>query len=181
MTEIEVVAVIEKIAKRLAPKYVFGFFEREDIVQEAIIMGLDALDRYDESRPLENFLSVHISNRLKSFLRDNYYRQKPLCSCDKQDCEICVSKLKRIEAQKNIMAPIDLDSVCDEQEQSMRYGDSLYKGLEIKEIRELINKYLPLEYRIDFKKLCEGISIPKPRRDKIKEIIEEILYDYTEE
>lgn len=181
MKEEDVVALIKKIAKRLAPKYIFGFYEREDIEQEAIIMGLDALNRYDESRPLENFLSVHISNRLKSFLRDNYYRQKPACSCDKQDCEICISKLKRIEAQKNIMAPIDLDSVSDEQEKSMRYNDSLYKGVELKEIGALINQHLPLEYRIDFKKMCEGVSIPKPRKDKIKELIEEILYDYTEE
>jgi DNA-directed RNA polymerase specialized sigma24 family protein len=181
MTEKEVVELIKKVAKRLAPKYVFGFFTKEDLEQEAFIMGMDALKRYDSSRPLENFLSVHISNRLKSFLRDNYFRQLPPCECKDNTCSVCESKLKRILSKKNIMAPIDLGSVCDEKENSMKYADFLYKKLEISEIKELVNKYLPLEYRIDFKKMCDGVSIPKPRKDKIKELIEEILHDYTEE
>ena len=34
---------------------------------------MDALNRYDQKRPLENFLSVNLSNRLKNFIRDNHY------------------------------------------------------------------------------------------------------------
>ena len=34
---------------------------------------MEALNRYDEARPLENFLSVNLSNRLKNFVRDNHF------------------------------------------------------------------------------------------------------------
>ena len=45
----------------------------EDIEQEAFIIGAKAIDDYD-GRSLENFLYVHLNNRLKNFKRDNYYR-----------------------------------------------------------------------------------------------------------
>ena len=67
MTEQEVLAVIEKIANRYCHKFKFGYFTAEDIKQEAFIIAVDALDRYDERRPLENFLSSHVKNRLINF------------------------------------------------------------------------------------------------------------------
>ena len=66
---------IMKVAKRLAPKYVFATYEVEDIEQEAFLIGIAGLAKYDKSRPLENFMYIHINNRLKTFKRDNYYRQ----------------------------------------------------------------------------------------------------------
>ena len=67
MTEQEVLIVIEKIANRYCHKFKFGYFTAEDIKQEAFIIAVDALDRYDERRPLENFLSAHVKNRLINF------------------------------------------------------------------------------------------------------------------
>ena len=75
MTEEQVVSTISKISSRLASKYTFPNYEADDISQEAFIIGMEALDRYDGVRPLENFLSIHIKNRLNNFKRDNYYRQ----------------------------------------------------------------------------------------------------------
>ena len=75
MTEAEVLAVINKICDRYAYKFQFGYFEPDDIRQEAFIIAVDALDRYEEGRPLENFLAVHVKNRLNNFKRDKYYRQ----------------------------------------------------------------------------------------------------------
>lgn len=65
---------IIRIAKIHGPKYVFGMHTKEDMVQEAIMMGMDAYGRWDKIRPLENFLCIHISNRLKTFKRDNFFR-----------------------------------------------------------------------------------------------------------
>jgi DNA-directed RNA polymerase specialized sigma24 family protein len=52
-------ATIMKIAKRLAPKYVFSGYDVEDIEQEAFLIGIAGLDKYDTSRPLENFMYTH--------------------------------------------------------------------------------------------------------------------------
>ena len=67
MTEKEVTETITKIANRYAYKFQFGYYTPDDIRQEAFIIAMDALDRYDESRPLENFLAVHVKNRLNNF------------------------------------------------------------------------------------------------------------------
>jgi len=71
MTEQQVIETITKVADRQAAKFRFGYYEVEDMRQEAFIIAMDALDRYDEKRPLENFLAVHVNNRLKNFKRDN--------------------------------------------------------------------------------------------------------------
>ena len=76
MTEKEVTETINKVADRYAYKFQFGFYTPDDIRQEAFIIAMEAMDRYDESRPLENFLAVHVKNRLNNFKRDKYYRQQ---------------------------------------------------------------------------------------------------------
>ena len=73
MTEQEVVSQITKVCDRIAPKYTFYGYTVDDIKQESFMICMDALKRYDENRPLENFLSVNLSNRLKNFVRDNHF------------------------------------------------------------------------------------------------------------
>ena len=76
MTEQEVVDTITLVVDRISPRYTFHGYQLDDIKQEAFILCMDALPRYDESRRLENFLSVHLSNRLKNFVRDNHFMTK---------------------------------------------------------------------------------------------------------
>jgi hypothetical protein len=53
---------------------------------------MDAMDRYDESRPLENFLAVHVKNRLNNFKRDKYYRQQKEDQAKKNEHTITTPK-----------------------------------------------------------------------------------------
>ena len=73
MTEEEVISVIQRVCERSAPRYTFYGYEVKDIIQEANIICIEALERYDEKRPLENFLASNLSNRLKNFVRDNHF------------------------------------------------------------------------------------------------------------
>ena len=52
MSEQEVVDIITKVSERLSNKFTFAFYTTEDIRQEAFIIGMEALERYDESKPL---------------------------------------------------------------------------------------------------------------------------------
>jgi hypothetical protein len=82
MTEEEVTSIINKICNRLAKKFVFGYYDRDDIYQQAFIFGIEGLENYDDGRPLENFLWVHIKNRLCTFKRDQYERlDSPCVNC----------------------------------------------------------------------------------------------------
>lgn len=66
---------ILKVIDIIAPKYVFGFYELEDIKQESYIICLEILPKYDNVRPFENFVSKHLSNRLKDLIRNKYSRK----------------------------------------------------------------------------------------------------------
>ena len=46
------IEVIMKISKRLAPKFTFASYDVEDIQQEAFLIGIAGLEKYDPSRPL---------------------------------------------------------------------------------------------------------------------------------
>ena len=92
------VEVITKVAKRLAPKYVFAGYDVEDIEQEAFLIGVAGLAKYDPSRPLENFMYTHINNRLKTFKRDNFYRM---------DYGSSAQKIQ--DRKKNLLEPVSID------------------------------------------------------------------------
>lgn len=158
MSEQEVVGIIKKVARSLAPKYTFAFYGIDDIEQEAFVMGMEALSRYDPTKPLENFLYTHIGNRLKNFKRDNYYRQDD-------------GNAQKIQnRKKNLLDTTNIDSFG-----SIGDFDDPLESMEIKEAKKLIDSRLPVHLRPDYLRMCEGMSIPKPKRLEIISYIKEIL------
>ena len=120
----EFLAVLDKITKRLAYKFKFGYHSVEDMKQQAAIFALEGLKNYDHKRPLENFLWTHVRNRLFNYKRNNYQRpDKPCLTCpfydasyklsnnqcskftDKKECDLYATWAKRNEAKKNIAKP----------------------------------------------------------------------------
>lgn len=154
MDEQQTLETITRVAKRLAPKYVFGYYGQEDIEQEAILMGYDALKRYDGIRPLENFIYTHINNRLKTFKRDNYYRLNAGSAEPIQ------------QAKKNIMDPISIEKVNPIKE---------YIDDEFKEARSYIDDFLPVCLRKDYLRMCAGVKISKPVKARVLAEIKSIL------
>ena len=167
MTEQEVLAVIEKIANRYCHKFKFGYFTAEDIKQEAFIIAVDALDRYDERRPLENFLSSHVKNRLINFKRDNYCRQQ------KEDADIKWEL--RNNAKKFLMEPLDISNIRDEREKNMRNENDFIEDIFTREMFDLIDSELPVELRSDYLRIKDGVYVPKPRRQQIYDEISKIV------
>ena len=154
----EVIHQIHTVVNRIAPKYTFTGYEVDDIKQEAFIICVDALERYDHNRPLENFLSVHLSNRLKNFVRDNFYT-------------------KNEDDKKKILSPKQLSYEDYVPEESIDNDSSI----DAKEMQKIIDKYLPCDYRSDYLKIISDVYVPKKRRDdvilKIKELLEQHNYE----
>lgn len=158
----EILEIITSIANRLAHKYTFGYLDVDDIKQEAIIMGYEALARYDPGRPLENFIYVHINNRLKTFKRDNYFR-------------INAGTAEPIQqAKKNIMSPVSINSLNPFRE------DSVFDEAHLSEIRDHIDKNLSPQLRKDYLRICAGAKIPKNNRTKVVDALKVILEKYDE-
>lgn len=154
-----IINVITKISKRLAPKYVFAGYDVEDIEQEAFMIGVLGLEKYDPSRPLENFMYTHINNRLKTFKRDNYYRM---------DYGSPAQKIQ--DRKKSLLEPVPLDAIF-----SACYSDHTLEEAHINETLELIDKKLPSHLRRDYLKLQSNSFIPKVRKAQIIEVIEKII------
>lgn len=151
MTEQAVIDQISIVVNRISPKYTFNGYDVDDIKQEAFIICMDALDRYDNKRPLENFLSVHLSNRLKNFVRDNYYT-------------------KDEEHKKKVLKPQYLTA-----DDVIKYDAEYDNKLEAKNMKVIIDKYLPAEHRANYLKMINDIYIPKRKREELMILIKELL------
>jgi DNA-directed RNA polymerase specialized sigma24 family protein len=149
--------MIQQIAKRLANKYVFGYFDVADIEQEAIIFGLEAYDRWDETRPLENFISVHMSNRLKNFKRDNYFRLGLEESSPKRQ--------KSNETKRNLMKPAAIHPFSLFTEESIDNQDSI----------DFLMSQMPPLIKNDFLRMSNGVTITKGRKQAVIDSVKEIL------
>ena len=157
MTEEEVVNQMKTVINRMASRYTFYGYTADDIKQESFIICMDAMDRYDETRSLENFLAVNLSNRLKNFVRDNHYTTS--------------DDAGRI----NVIQPAQLDNenslCCDEE----MYD---YNDIDYGDMVSIINRELSASMRMDYLKMINNVYIAKPRREEIKSTIVSILEDY---
>jgi DNA-directed RNA polymerase specialized sigma24 family protein len=177
-TENEVLEIIDQVSSSLARKYVFGIYAIEDIKQEAFLLSLDAIKKFNGSIPLGVFLRKHLNNRLKDFKRDNSFRIDYKCKkCDifNDTCDSCCRAQQTQDTKKNILSPIDIEVINNEK--STFCEDSLIDTLEMIELVDKINRRLPVEYREDYLRIKENLYVPKGRKEEIERIITEIIED----
>lgn len=195
MTEREVTEIVNNIARRLANNYTFGYNKAEDITQEIWLIAIDGLERYDGKRPLENFLFVHVRNRLSNLKRDKYSRrdipchgcefyrkngpQESKCAAftDRMDCKEFAQWKHRNQLKKELVssnfnmitAEYVPDKVASENEVSIR------------EIKSIIDKKIDITLRPDYLRMQSGVSVPKHRREQVENAIKSIIAEFTPE
>jgi DNA-directed RNA polymerase specialized sigma24 family protein len=186
MTEQEVLDTIEKVARRLAHKFRFGYHDIDDMKQQARMHAIKAMPKYDSSRPLENFLWSCVHNQLFNDKRNKFARpDKPYlpktdgCSAyhDKMECSHYSGWVKRNSAKQNLMQPIELSDVEDEREDRMKLHETPDDIVMTSEIINIIDKNLSIVLRKDWIQMRKGIKVSKPRRIKLQNEILRILHD----
>lgn len=166
MTEEQLMDQINLVVGRIAPKYTFYGYDVNDIKQESFIICVDALERYDPSRPLENFLSVHLSNRLKNFVRDNHF-------------------LKGEDDKRRIVQPGQLvndDTILDRTHYpsstpSQQYSET-HEGMDYTEMASILDRKLPANYRSDYLKIVNDVYVPKKRKEEVLQLVHIILEEH---
>jgi hypothetical protein len=196
-TEEQVLASIEVIVKGLAHKFKFGYHETDDMAQEARYECIKALDKYEpEKGKLETFLWTHTKNRLSNLKRNKYERyDKPCLNCplnaydpdclksdnectaydDKNDCKPYYNWLNRNSAKKNIMSPIGIGQVKDENESNMRQENCPVDKIHSQSIINLLDEKIPVNLRSSWIKMKNDIRLNKPEREKLLSAIREIM------
>lgn len=189
VSEEEFLRVLDNISKRLANKFKFAYHSFEDMKQQAAIFALEGLERYDNSRPLENFLWTHVRNRLFNYKRNNYQRpDKPCLTCeffdklckksqsqclkydDKYGCQLYAAWAKRNENKKNIIQPsyIEDNSIFTE-------NNNAIENIQDQEIINFLDLNIEAEYREAYLKLKHGVKIPKSQLLKLQNYISKLL------
>lgn len=185
ITEEYFISTVKDITDKIAEKFSFGYYDANDIAQESYIEAMNAISRFDPSRgSLASFLSTHLRNRLINLRRNKLTRiQSPCLTCqhcdsdeEKLNCPKYIRWKKRNDAKRSLMESEyndgedfsydDSVSTCDD--------DSLF----IKEMRTIIDRELPVEYRADYCRYITGDKIPKKKLDKMLYIVREILEKY---
>lgn len=191
----EFIEVFNKVTKKLIYKFKFGYHEAEDMKQQAAIFALEALEKYDHKRPLENFLWTHIRNRLFNFKRDKYQRpDKPCLTCplydpklkcstsgcaeysNKLDCDLYQSWINRNERKKNLN---QLTSIANNYDLSSSFD--LINDASNKEIVDLLDANLSYKYREIFLKLRHGEKVASADIKKFAVEAEKILKQNKEQ
>lgn len=172
--------VIERVARMAVKRFSFAPFDRDDLAQEARLEAIKALGKYDEERPLFNFLAVHVHNRICNYLRDHWRRQDSPCRdyCGRGDpCgeggEMCEAHRVWEEIQRG---RADLRSPCglfDDDEELGREGGEA--GAEEAELWAMIDEGLPGPMREDYLKLRAGAPLGAKRKESLLEAIRGIV------
>lgn len=152
--------IIYRKAKELSSSKWIPGYDKEDIEQEAIIIGIKGAYRYNGSIPFDKFIGNHIRNRLITLRRDKYI--KPGCSCGK--CNKC-------KINSSIVSII----MASETEMIEGSSSSFEQDMESKDLLEYLDNFIPAELRDDYLKLLSGVSIQPNKKKKLKEIITEAL------
>lgn len=179
-TEGEVLEALEKAVRILAPSFVFGCYDLEDIKQQARLFGLQGLSKYDPSRPLGGFLYSHIRNRLINFRRDKLRRNDPPCAAchasggcaDGTPCGRYAAWLGRQNAKAGVMCPLDISRVPEDRFQRECSPD---QTMEATELADRIDAELPVALRADYLRMRDGVPVPHSRRQAVMEAIRGII------
>lgn len=185
----EFLKVLDNISKRLGHKFKFGYHSFEDMKQQAAIFALEGLEKYDHSRPLENFLWTHVRNRLFNYKRNHYQRpDKPCLTCpffdksykcsnnqcteftNKKDCELYAAWASRNEAKKNIMQPYGMEAEVPTKNRLDPHHIAADK-----ELIDFLDAKIQTEYRETYLKMKHGLKVPKQDIVKLKSHINDLM------
>lgn len=150
MTQEETLTIMQRVVEKIAPRYVTHGHSVNDMQQEAYIMCMEALPRYDNTRPLENFLSVHVSNRMKNFLRDN----------------VKIKDEKKHKIVKPTQLTHDVIKV---------YEEDFEEKLDFQDMVGIVDENMPAAMRMDYLKMVHDFYVPKQRRLEITGFIQDLL------
>jgi hypothetical protein len=187
---------LDNISKRLGNKFKFGYHSYEDMKQQAAIFALEGLEKYDSSRPLENFLWTHVRNRLFNFKRDNYQRPDlPCANCplydklgknsssnclkytDKTECELYNNWLVRNTNKKNIMKLYGSENLHE----IHKHENDINHNISNQQIFDIIETHIPSQHRELYLKYRYGDKLSKTNQNKIVKIIKQILKDHIDD
>jgi len=151
--------LIDSIAANVSNRRAFPGYAPEDIIQEAWIICLEAIPKYDPSRgPLERYLRVCVTNRLRTLKRDK--ETAP---------ELFLPQFMSPDGDSDYDDALTpkADASCDP-----------YLQLEDKDLVAFIVERLPDDMRNDFLRVLNGYVLGSERCKLLRIEVEDLICRY---
>lgn len=186
-SEAEILSQVKKVATTVSNQISFGYFDKEDIEQEGLIIGISALSLYDFERPLENFLYTSIKNRILNLQRKLLTRTDPPCllchqvinghsgHADGKTCESYRKWYKLNFTKRSLMEPMELE------ERPVVGQDTVGDSAELKDILVRIDTVLPIELRSTYLRMRAGENVSADLKEKVESFVREFLYKESDD
>lgn len=179
-SEAEVLATIEAAVRVLAPQFKIPGFGIDDVLQEGRIFAMEALPRFDSTRPLANFLFTHVRLRLINLVRNQVRRSdSPCSSCrDKLPHEWtnrCKTHEAWVKRNNRKAALMTTTSFANEEATDGTTGDITTEAAETRELLARIDEGLDLELRATYLRMKAGENVPKGMRQRVEIAVREII------
>ena len=187
VSEQEFLETFNRVVNRLIFKFRFGSYESNDLFQEAFLLAVDGMKKYDTKRPLANFLYIHLRNRLYNFKRDNYIRLEVPCTrcplnafrppdccdayVDKMDCSLYEGWINRNILKRNLNNALEYNQVGSINEPHMGYNENIIENINTKELLEIIDNELPFTLRKAYLRMLAGDKVNKKEREEIENFV----------
>lgn len=206
-SEEQALAIIDKVVGQLSKQFKFGYYDVDDLKQEGTILALDVINdgRYDEDRPLENFLRVYIKSRFINLKRNKYFRTAMPChACplydelckkttnqcmgftDKMECDKYNTWFTLNHTKKNLVDCVNIGDIDDENERGMKENFEVEEKFETEQLKDYIDEHLPAEMRADYLKMITNFGakpshqakLTKQRQELIRHTVQELIKEF---
>jgi hypothetical protein len=177
LTEQDCIEVFYKVSREAAPKYMFGYHGKDDIVEDGVYECIKILETTDKFQPkpgkdlkqqLTNFLRVHVRRRLSNNRRDRSYRYASPNS-------------KHNIAKYNLMHPLKIHSQGLTNSDIFSRDNTICEQVDHDEMIRRIREGLSITMLKDFLRWQSDVKIPSVRRKALFDRIGEILSEYSQE
>lgn len=177
----------EIVIQTLKKKFSFGYYDEEDIAQEARIYAIESYADYDGERAPQPFIRICLTNDLHNLYRKKCRRSDvPCIECaEGRGClpggELCEPFKKWINTQNmrsSLMNTGDISEINEEESISMATAGVAEENASSNELAELIDSKLSPSLRGDYLKLLSGIGISASRKVAIQVAVSAILQEH---
>ncbi|MBA4189513.1 MAG: hypothetical protein C0467_16110 [Planctomycetaceae bacterium] len=182
VSEADFLEIVDHIAKTLRPKFGRVHGSKEDFAQQVVVWSLEALPRYDSSRPLPNYLYRNARNRALNAVRDKVTRfdypckechEGRPCGPNGNFCPKYAAWSKRNQAKEKLSRVLPLQASSDRPTGPSTAEDEVLA----RDLASKIEAEMPPKLLADYKKMLEGDwrSVSRSRRQRIRRVVAEIL------
>ena len=174
----------EVVIASLMKKFPFGYYDEDDIAQEARIYAMESYRKFDGARPPQPFLRRCLQNDLMNLFRKMCRRSDYPCKeCGegrpcRSDGELCTPFLRWAKVQNLRSSLMNTSDLSEFKEDANADETAALDQASENELSVTIDSNLSPSLRGDYLKMLAGVGIPNNKRIAVQTAIRIIIEEH---